>query len=168
MSSPTELINIINSSDRIELIKSIKRQDRDCLLLLKPLTLTILNLANLDKYIDYPETIPIIYRRHQEIVGIMVGIPAERYKNDETFPESPSSLKNTVYTVVIQMNQNVSILSVLEGEYMQYLKSHGLKDESRHMPIDQLKKGFDIIKVIDDWKINDSAICYCKRKLNCV
>jgi len=72
MSSATELINIINSSDRIELIKSMKRQDGDCLLLLKPLTLTILNLANLDKYIDYPETIPIIYRRHQEILGVTV------------------------------------------------------------------------------------------------
>jgi len=66
------------------------------------------------------------------------------------------------------MNESVNILSVLEGEYIQYLKRHGFKYESRHMPIDQLKKGFDVLKVFDDWKINDSAICYCKRKLNSV
>ena len=160
-----ELINIINASDRVELLRLMKHKERDSLLLLKPHTPTILNLANLDKYIDYPNTIPVIYRRSDEILGIIIGVPVEKYDEDETFPDPAIGARNTVYTVVIQISEKEDILATLEKEYTDYLKRHRITMESRHIPMDCLKGKFDVLKVFDDWRIDESVVCYCKKNL---
>ncbi|MEZ4813168.1 MAG: hypothetical protein R2883_06810 [Caldisericia bacterium] len=115
---------------------------------------------------DYPTTIPIAYRKNGRIVGLIVGIPIEKFDGDETFPDPDINKRNTVYTVVIQYD-DPSVAKVLEKEYLAYLKRYNIKNESRHMRCDWVKgSGFKKMKNISEWKVEGFDICYCKREIS--
>ena len=166
MSVSKELINIINQMETVELIRLPSAKERDSILALKPHTETMLNVANLDKYMDYPRTIPIVYRKNGKIIGLIVGVPIENYHGDDTFPDPDMNKRNTVYTIVFQYNDS-KIAKQLESEYLVYLKRHNIKSESRHMRLSWTKgTDFEQLEVFDEWRVGGSKICYCKRRID--
>ncbi|HOO96931.1 MAG TPA: hypothetical protein PKV16_04850 [Caldisericia bacterium] len=158
-----ELVNLHKSDERVELVRILSPSDKDAVFSLESRTLLAVNFANVDKYVDYPRTIPLAYRVGRKIEGIIIGVPIERHIDDETFPDPDMGRRNTVYTPIFQVNDG-QIGKKLEADYLAYLKHHSIKFESRHMPYSWFKNsGFDLVAIFDQWRVDGSPVAYCKR-----
>lgn len=160
-----DLINLFDDDSRIELMKILSARERDDLLRLANHTLLPLNLTNIDKYVNYPKTIPIVYRKKRKLEGLLVGIPIEKYSEDETFPDPDMGKRNTVYTAIICHN-DTKVFTKLLAEYRNYIALHNTVHESRHIKATFLEgTDFEIIKVFKGWMVDGVEIAYCKAKI---
>jgi hypothetical protein len=160
-----DLINLFDDDSRIELIKILSARERDDLLRLANHTLLPLNLANIDKYINFPKTIPIVYRKKRKLEGLLVGIPIEKFSEDETFPDPDMGKRNTVYTAIVCHN-DAKIYIKLLAEYRNYLALHNSVHESCHLKTSFIERtDFEVIKIFKGWVVDGVEIAYCKAKI---
>ncbi len=160
-----DLINLLDGDCRIELVKILDDKDKDVVLRLPSFSLMPLNVANIGNYFRYPQNVAMVLRKKRKIEALIIGIPVEKFYEDETFPDPDIGKKNTFYTAIIAYLNGKAFKS-LEDEYRKYLSNYGIRFESRHLRLDWVKgTSFEVVKVFPGWLVSDSPVAYCKHKI---
>lgn len=160
-----DLVNMIGTDIRIELVRHLTERDRDIILRLTHQALQILNAQNISLYISYPKTFPLVLKRKHKIEALIVGTPVEHYKGDETFTEPMMGDKKVFYTPVFAFSVYNSA-KLLEREYLHFLKQRKIEVESRHMRQDICEsQGFEVSTKFFEWLSDGKPMCYCRRTL---
>ncbi len=95
------------------------------------------NSNSINKYFNYPKTLPFIIRYQNNIEGIIVGVPLEHFIN-ETWAHCDSNLQkgNTIYTyayIVKKDYRHLGISKMLKRVYQNTLKKRGYKYVTGHV-----------------------------------
>jgi len=159
-----ELINLLDGDCRIELTKVLSQKDFDSVLRVPMHSIVSLNAANVSQYFNYPKTIPVAFRRKKTIEAFIVGVPVEKYIDDETFPDPDIGRRNTIYSAIIAYS-DTRTYNKLVADYRIYLSKFNATFESRHLRTDWAKGSeFEVVKVFDYWKIDGVPVAYCKHR----
>jgi hypothetical protein len=160
-----ELVNMIGTDIRIELVRHMTERDQDTILRLDHQVLQPLNAQNISIYISYPKTYPMVLRKKHKIQALIIGMPVEMFSHDETFTEPEMGAKTVFYTAIFCFS-DFSSAKILEKEYLRFLQNRKIVHESRHMRQDIcIEQGFEVVTSFYEWLVDDKPMCYCKRTL---
>ena len=160
-----ELLNMIGTDIRIELVRNMTERDQDTILRLGHQVLQPLNAQNIGIYISYPKTYPMVLKKKHKIEALIIGAPVEMFSHDETFTESEMGKKTVFYTAIFCFS-DFSCAKLLEKEYLQFLKNRKVQFESRHMRADICtEQGFEITTKFFEWLSDGKPMCYCRKSL---
>lgn len=160
-----ELVNMIGTDIRIELVRNLTERDQDTILRLGHQVLQPLNAQNIGIYISYPKTFPMVLRKKHKIEALIIGAPVEMFSHDETFTDMEIGKKTVIYTAVFCFSDFPSA-KLLEKEYLRFMQNRKYQHESRHMRLDICtEQGFEVVSKFFEWLEDGKPMCYCKRQL---
>ena len=179
--APKSITKIIASSAfdfRIELIKKIGGDDANEIIgISKDLSEIfgkdlLLTKDNILKYFS-KDTYPFIARHKGEIIGFIIGVPIERFKQESWVRYDVNLLKNnTIYTyafVITKKYRKIGGYSkTLKRIYLNWIKKKGYKYNTGHVKegtAKQFSKNIEIVKIFPHWYGAKTAFEYYRRLL---
>jgi len=182
-------LNIVNKSSsqivasssydfKIELIKSIGSDDiQNILDISKDLSeiygnRLIMNNDNIHKYFN-DNTLPFIARYKKEIIGYIIGVPLEHFKQESwSHFDTNINKNNTIYTYAFFMKKQYrkkgGFSKTLKMIYLNWSKKKGFKYVSGHVIegiSNKFSKKSEIIKVFPNWYGLNKPYEYYRRML---
>ena len=182
-------LNIIDESDtkiiassafnfRIELVLKIGKNDfNDIFNISEDLAQIfdnnfLLNKNNIHKYFN-DKTIPFIARYKGKIIGYIIGVPIENFKN-ESWARYDTNLgkNNTLYTYAFILNKKYRKIggysNTLKRVYINWAKKQNYKFISGHVKQGLSKKfigKIEVIKIFNNWYQSNIPFEYYRRLL---
>ena len=182
-------LNIINKSKtkiiassaynfKIELIETLGKDDLpDILSISKELSEIygnhiLIDLKNINKYFNN-KTLPFIARNNDKIIGFIIGVPLEYFKN-ENWSKYDINLgkNNTIYTYAFIINKKYrksgGYAKTLKKIYINWAKKRNYKFVSGHVAQGISKdfgKNTEIIKIFSNWYGTKISFEYYRRSL---
>jgi len=182
-------LNIINKSKvkiiassaynfRIELLEKLGKDDLSSILNISNQLSEIynnrilINEKNINKYFN-KNTLPFIARYNDEIIGFIIGVPLEYFKN-ESWCRYDVNLgkKNTIYTyafiITKKYRKSGGYAKTLKMIYLNWAKKRGYKFVSGHVAQGITKKfgnKTEIIKIFPEWYGTNIPFEYYRRNI---
>ena len=178
----TEKSKIIASSHNvfnIELIKNIDKNDaNDIINISKDLEKiygpnSLLTETNISRYFN-DKTLPFISRYKNQIIGFIIGVPLEYFKNQAWGQyDDNMSKNNTLYTYAFifkkEFRGRSGFAKTLKKIYTSWAKKRGFSYISGHMSENVIqksnKKNVEIIKKFDTWYDAKDPFVYYRKKI---
>ena len=182
-------LNIINKSKvkiiassafnfRIELLEKLGKDDLPYILEIANELSEIygnhilINKKNIHKYFN-KKTVPFLARYNEKIIGFIIGVPIEHFKN-ESWCRYDNNLgkNNTLYTyafiITKQFRKSGGYAKTLKMIYLNWAKKKGFKFVSGHVA-QGISKNFgnktEIIKIFSDWYGTNIPFEYYRRNI---
>ena len=170
--------NIIASSQnnfQIELIQKVGNKDADKIIKISAELVEIfgrhslLNESKIHKYFN-PKTLPFIARHNESIIGYIIGVPLEYFK-DEAWAHFDNNLfsNNTLYTYAFILEKKFQLRTgyakTLKRIYLNWAKKRGYKYISGHVRKDIAIKfpKTKVIKTFPVWYDAKAPFSYYRR-----
>ena len=173
--------SIIASSQynfQIELVKSVGLKDADKLIEISSELVDIfgphsqLNKKNINKYFN-SKTLPFIARSNKDIIGYIIGVPIDYFK-DEAWSHFDTNLfkNNTLYTYAFVLQKKFQLRAggyakTLKMIYLSWAKKRSYEYVTGHVRHDIARKfpNTDMIKTFPVWYDSKDPFVYYRRKL---
>ena len=163
---------------RIELVKKVGKDDINGLIDVSKFLANkfgqqaLLSKTNIHKYFN-KDTLPFVARFKGEIIGYIIGVPLEHFKQDSWSHFDVNIGKyNTLYTYAFIMNEKYRKVGgyskTLKKIYLNWAKKNGYKFSSGHVKqgiTNNFSSKIEIIKVFPNWYGTKLAFEYYRRYL---
>ena len=174
-------VKIIASSAynfRIELLKELGKDDLPYILKISNEFADIynnhnlINDKNITKYFN-KNTLPFLARHNNEIIGFIIGVPLEHFKNESWCRYDVNLGKNnTIYTYAFILTKkhrkSGGYAKTLKMIYLNWAKKQGYKYVSGHVAKGITKKfgnKTEVIKIFTEWYGTNITFEYYRRNL---
>ena len=175
-------IKVIASSAynfRIELLQKLGKDDfSNILSISKELSEiygnhVLIDKNNINKYFN-KKTLPFLARYNEKIIGFIIGVPLEYFKNENWCKYDTNLGKNnTIYTYAFiikkKYRKSGGYAKTLKMIYINWAKKRGFKYVSGHVAKNILKRSnnkIEIIKIFSNWYGTKIPFEYYRRKLD--
>ncbi|MBS1271468.1 MAG: hypothetical protein MAGBODY4_00599 [Candidatus Marinimicrobia bacterium] len=131
-----------------------------------------LNSTTIRKYFNYPQTYPFVARRHEQIIGYIIGVPLERFAKD-VWAQYDRNLgkKNTVYTYAFAVKKQyhkTGYAKMLKRLYYNWMRKRDVEYISGHVILGTTKLfngEAEVIQTFENWHGTGKTFEYYRRKL---
>lgn len=131
-----------------------------------------LNPQTIRKYFDYPHTYPFVARLYGKIIGYIIGVPLEHFRDDlwSHFDENLGR-GNTMYTYAFAFKKHfhkTGYAKTLKRIFYSRMRKNKVKYISGHViqgMTEQFSSPAKVIKTFDDWHGTGLVFEYYRRPL---
>ena len=132
----------------------------------------LINKKNIHKYFN-KKTLPFLARYNEKIIGFIIGVPIEHFKNESCCRyDNNLGKNNTLYTyafiITKQFRKSGGYAKTLKMIYLNWAKKKGFKFVSGHVA-QGISKNFgnktEIIKIFSDWYGTNIPFEYYRRNI---
>ena len=174
----TKIIASSNNKFKIELVEKLSKESQfEIFNISKDLEKiygrnSMLNEQNIDKYFNQ-STLPFIARYHNRIIGFIIGVPLEKFKN-QSWVQYDENLgrDNTLYTYAFIFESDFrgkqGFAKTLKKIFSNWAKKRGYQYISGHINENSIKKSssqLEIIKKFNKWYESKDPFVYYRRKI---
>lgn len=124
------------------------------------------------KYFDYPNTFPFVARFQKEIIGYIIGVPLEQFR-DDLWSQCDSNLGrgNTIYTYAFTLKKQfhgTGYAKVLKRVYFNWMRKRGVEFISGHVVEGKARRfngRVEVLETFDNWHGTGTTFEYYRRPI---